>query len=113
MLSRAIGNLIDNAIKFSPDGGAIELDIAQTAEDVSVSIRDHGKGIDPSILPRLFTRFATDGNQKGRAKGTGLGLTFVDAVITRHNGRIAANNLASGGVRFIVNLPKAPDETAL
>jgi CHASE2 domain-containing sensor protein/signal transduction histidine kinase len=113
MLSRAIGNLIDNAIKFSPDGGTIEIDITRTADDVSVSILDHGKGIEPSILPRLFTRFATDGNQKGRAKGTGLGLTFVDAVIARHKGRIEATNVKGEGARFVVSLPKAPEETAL
>jgi CHASE2 domain-containing sensor protein/signal transduction histidine kinase len=110
-LSRAVCNLIDNAIKFSPDKGIIDIAISRDASSsqIAVTITDHGKGIAPDILPRLFARFVTDGEQKGRAKGTGLGLTFAQAVINRHGGSISARNNAEGGASFIFALPEAPD----
>jgi CHASE2 domain-containing sensor protein/signal transduction histidine kinase len=107
-LSRAFANLIDNAIKFSPDGGAINIVVERDAGDIlRTRITDHGKGIANDILPRLFTRFASGGEHKGRSKGTGLGLTFVLAVVERHKGRIAARNMDAGGACFIVDLPEA------
>ena len=66
-------------------------------------------GISTEILPRLSSRFATGGENQGRVQGTGLGLTFVQAVIARHKGRIVAENLAGGGARFTFELPEAPD----
>ena len=112
-LCRAIANLIDNAIKFSPDGSNIAVAIKRFdiggASWLSASISDQGTGISPDILPRLFSRFATGGDQQGRSKGTGLGLTFVQAVIVRHQGRIFAENIAGGGARFTFDLPEAPD----
>lgn len=108
-LSRAVGNLVDNAIKFSPDGGSIGIAIARESDEakITVTITDQGEGIAPDILPNLFTRFATGGAQLGRAKGTGLGLTFVQAVMERHGGSITARNPATGGASFIVALPQA------
>lgn len=110
-LSRAACNLIDNAIKFSPEKSIIDIAISRDASSsqIIVTITDHGKGIAPDILPQLFTRFATGGEQKGRAKGTGLGLTFAQAVINRHGGSISARNNAEGGSSFIFALPEAPE----
>lgn len=112
-LCRAIANLIDNAIKFSPEGSTIAVVIKQYhiggASWLSASITDQGTGISPEILPRLFSRFATGGDHQGRAQGTGLGLTFVQAVIARHKGHILAENLADGGARFTFHLPEAPE----
>jgi CHASE2 domain-containing sensor protein len=108
-LSRAVCNLIDNAIKFSPDNSVIDIAIARDASSqIIVTITDHGKGIAPEILPQLFGRFVTDGERKGRAKGTGLGLTFAKAVINRHGGSISARNNPEGGASFIFALPEAP-----
>ena len=106
-LSRAFANLIDNAIKFSPDGGVISATVARDGVNLTVTICDQGTGIDPEILPRLFSRFASGDNQKGRAKGTGLGLTFVLAVVERHRGSIAAKNNADGGCCIAIVLPEA------
>lgn len=112
-LCRAIANLIDNAIKFSPDGSNIAVLINRFENGseswLSASITDQGMGISTEILPRLFSRFATGGENQGRVQGTGLGLTFVQAVIARHKGRIVAENLAGGGARFTFELPEAPD----
>jgi CHASE2 domain-containing sensor protein/signal transduction histidine kinase len=109
-LSRAFANLIDNAIKFSPDNGIILVTVARLDATLTVAISDQGKGIDPEILPRLFTRFASSEDQKGRAKGTGLGLTFVMAVVERHRGRITAKNGADGGCCFEMTLPEAIED---
>lgn len=110
-LSRAISNILDNAIKFSPDNGLIAIIVDRVPDSATLSIcfRDQGDGISADILPRLFSRFATDGDQKGRAKGMGLGLTYVAAVIERHNGTIIASNHEEGGGCFTVTLPEAPD----
>ena len=106
-LSRAFANLIDNAIKFSPDDGMIGVKVVRTDLSLVTTICDQGKGIDADILPRLFTRFATGGEQKGRAQGTGLGLTFVMAVVERHRGTITAANGIEQGACFTLSLPEA------
>lgn len=110
-LQRAICNLIDNAIKFSPDNGVIHISLTHSdaKPTITVTISDQGNGIADHILPNLFTRFATGGEYQGRAKGTGLGLHFVQAVIERHNGSIDAENDPAGGACFRFELPVAPD----
>lgn len=108
-LFRAFCNLIDNAIKFSPDHGSIAVSIAQQSTDLVVTIADNGPGIAPEILPRLFTRFASGGEHKGRVSGAGLGLTFVQAVIERHRGSVEASNNPENGASFVVRLPEAPE----
>ena len=115
-LTRAFSNLVDNAIKFSSNGAGINVDLERQfkgiAPFISVKISDSGTGIAADILPRLFQRFATTAKQSGRAKGTGLGLTYVLAVIERHGGTITAVNLDEGGSRFTVLLPEAAEEQA-
>lgn len=108
-LTRAMSNLIDNAIKFSPDNARIGISVDRNGNDLQVAIRDHGSGIDPAILPRLFSRFATGGQQNARAKGTGLGLTYVSAVIERHGGRLWVANAPDGGAIFTFALPEAAE----
>jgi signal transduction histidine kinase len=108
-LFRAFGNLIDNAIKFSPDEGTVTIAIARQAPDIVVTITDSGPGIAPDILPKLFSRFATGGEHKGRVSGAGLGLTFVQAVVMRHGGTVTASNNADAGANFTVTLPEAPE----
>lgn len=112
-LSRAVANLIDNAIKFSPDHGHIKIDIDRIEGSgipwLSVSITDQGEGIGPDILPNLFGRFVTGGKQHGRIKGAGLGLTYVAAVIKRHGGSISGENGVDGGACFKLSLAEATE----
>jgi signal transduction histidine kinase len=115
-LYRAFCNVIDNAIKYSPDGGRISIDLRRTADDggdwLSIAIADSGNGIAPAILPRLFERFASSGDRGAAGvKGTGLGLNFVAAVVARHGGSIRADNAERGtGTCFTILLPLAPDD---
>jgi CHASE2 domain-containing sensor protein/two-component sensor histidine kinase len=104
-LSRAFANLIDNAIKFAASGTAIDLHLSVDDRHVQIIIRDHGPGIDPSILPHLFGRFVSGAEQYGRNRGIGLGLAFVEAVVRRHHGSIIGENHPDGGAQFIMRLP--------
>ncbi len=103
-LFRAIVNLIDNAVKYSPDSGTVTVQIERVSGQVRLSIRDQGKGINPAIMPHLFERFASE-NAGHAVKGIGLGLNYVAAVVQRHGGAIAAHNAADGGAAFELTLP--------
>tara|TARA_R110000772_G_scaffold100306_7_gene200540 strand:- start:441 stop:2717 length:2277 start_codon:yes stop_codon:yes gene_type:complete len=113
-LYRSFANLIDNAIKYSPDNSEITIFLRNISLDkepfVSVAITDQGNGIAEDMLDHLFDRFVShDGDSKGTVKGAGLGLSFVAAVIERHGGSIRAENVRDGGARLTILLPLAPD----
>ena len=111
-LARALTNLVDNAIKHSPDNGRIIIDVARVGDGLlKLSVEDQGAGIDADLLPQLFTRFASGREGTSRVKSLGLGLAFVRAVAERHNGSISAENNASGGARFTLILPESVEET--
>ena len=103
-LFRALVNLIDNAVKYSPDAGEVSVCIDRGGENVQIVVTDQGKGIDPEMLSRVFERFASDGGGQA-VKGIGLGLNYVAAVMERHGGSVAATNSAEGGAQFTVVLP--------
>lgn len=108
-LQRAFCNIIDNAIKFSPDGSSVDIAVTRENGRVIISIRDHGKGITPELLPQLFGRFVNSGEDSARVKSTGLGLSYVRAVMERHQGRAEAANAPDGGAVFTLSLPEAAD----
>jgi two-component system sensor histidine kinase MprB len=103
-IARAVGNLLDNALKWSPDGGSVEVLCA--AGDVSV--RDHGPGIATEDLPHIFDRF-----YRARAAralpGSGLGLAIVAQVAQEEGGSIGAFNAADGGAVVTLHLPVVPE----
>jgi two-component system, OmpR family, sensor histidine kinase MprB len=101
-LDRALGNLLDNAEKWSPPGAAIEVRVA----DGRVEVRDHGPGIDPGDLPRVFDRFYRAPAARGKP-GSGLGLAIVKQVVESHGGEVAAGNAPEGGALLRLSLPPA------
>ncbi|HEY5625868.1 MAG TPA: ATP-binding protein [Dehalococcoidia bacterium] len=105
-LERALVNLVDNAIKFTPKGGSVG--VSSRAEDGSVTIEvaDTGAGIDPADLPRVFERFfkADRARQRG---GTGLGLAIVKHTIEAHGGSIGVDSRLGAGSVFRLRLPLA------
>jgi signal transduction histidine kinase len=105
-LTQVISNLLSNAIKFTHEGTIVvttRKDNTNNSNLVIVSVKDTGKGIDPEILPRLFTKFATKSN---RGRGTGLGLYISKNIIEAHGGKIwAENNKDSKGATFSFSLP--------
>jgi signal transduction histidine kinase len=91
-LGQVLSNLMNNAIKFTKEGNIdISLEKMQNDKAVMLSVKDTGSGIDPDIMPRLFTKFATKSDI-----GTGLGLYISKNIIEAHGGRIWAENNADG-----------------
>ncbi|MGC2426475.1 MAG: HAMP domain-containing sensor histidine kinase, partial [Nitrososphaeraceae archaeon] len=103
-LTQVISNLLSNALKFTKEGTVsirTETEKKDSIQEVVVLIRDTGKGIDPEILPRLFTKFATKSD-----KGAGLGLFISKSIIQAHGGRIWVKTNAEGtGVTFAFSMP--------
>ncbi|HET7771926.1 MAG TPA: ATP-binding protein [Chloroflexota bacterium] len=109
-LEQVLINLLDNAVKYSPDGGAIEVEIA-TAEPkggrrvLELSVRDHGLGVPPEHLPHIFDRLYR-GHTMNYSPGMGLGLYVARQIVELHGGEIAVESPRGGGARFTVRLPR-------
>jgi two-component system sensor histidine kinase CreC len=97
LLRQALGNLLDNAIAFSPEGGTVELAVATTADRVSIAVSDQGPGAPDYALPRLFERFYSLPRPATGRKSTGLGLAFVREVARVHGGAVTFANRPEGG----------------
>ena len=97
-------NLMENAIKYGPQGGLISLKLVQRENTITFTIDDEGPGIPQEALPHIFGRFyQADSSRK--AEGHGLGLALVKKIVTLSGGTIRAENLPQGGARFTVQLP--------
>ncbi len=94
-LRSAVGNLLENAVKFTPEGGAIRLGLTRDGESWEVWVEDSGIGIPEEELPLLFRRFHRGRNVSGYA-GNGLGLAIVQAVAQAHGGDASVKRLAQG-----------------
>jgi two-component system, OmpR family, sensor histidine kinase MprB len=99
-LSRAVGNLLDNAVKWSPPGGEVEVEV----HDGSVTVRDHGPGIAEPDLPHVFDRFYRAPSARG-LPGSGLGLAIVRHVADAHGGTVSAERAPGGGTLVRLDLP--------
>ncbi|WP_428312528.1 sensor histidine kinase [Hydrocarboniphaga sp.] len=104
LVGRAIDNLLANAIKFSDDGGRVQVTLSRRASDVEIRVRDHGPGVPEEDLSRLFRPFFR-GTNAVRAEGHGLGLAIVQRVVTAHRGSVSAVNAPGGGLEVVLRLP--------
>lgn len=100
-MGEAVMNLIKNACEYTPLGGAIRVDIAQTEGLTICTVSDAGGGVPDSLLPKLFSRFS----RGSKSHGVGLGLAIVRAVTDKHHGTATAQN-ADGGLRITLTLPQ-------
>jgi two-component system, OmpR family, sensor histidine kinase VicK len=116
LLRRSLEEILDNAVKFSPQGGTIRLEVKGVAKGngqgksrgVSVSISDEGIGIEPENLKRIFSDFhQLDGSETRAYGGLGLGLAFVQRIIEAHDGQVDVDSRPEEGTRFTVTLPGA------
>ena len=105
----AIDNLVSNAIKYSPIGGAIDLLVGREGDSIVVQIKDRGAGLSPEDISRLFGRFQRlSAKPTGGESSTGLGLSIVKRIVDLHGGRITVESAGPGhGATFIVTLPVA------
>ena len=101
---KAFSNVIDNALKYSPDGSAIEIGASCVGSNVRVSICDYGYGIPKEDLGRIFNKFYRVGRAQN-VLGTGLGLSISKNIIEAHGGHISAESVLGNGATFIIKLP--------
>ncbi len=101
-LRRLIVNLLDNALKFTPAGGSIDVGLKSDANRAILRVADTGEGIHPAELPHIFDRFFRGAGSPG--EGSGLGLSLCREIARAHGGEIAAANLPSGGCAFVVTI---------
>ena len=101
-ISRVVRNLIDNAVRYSPEGGVVTVDVAAEADRAILRVIDEGPGFDPSVRESAFDRFVTA--DPSRAGGAGLGLAIAKGIVTAHGGGIAIEDGPGG--RVAVTLPK-------
>jgi two-component system phosphate regulon sensor histidine kinase PhoR len=108
LLEQAVVNLIDNAVKYSPSGGVVHLDAAQDDREISISVRDHGCGIPPEHLSRIFERFYVVDKARSRDMGgTGLGLAIAKHIAQAHRGAVTVESIVGEGACFTLHLPAA------
>ncbi len=109
LIQRTLVNLLDNAIKFTPPGGKIGLEVCSSSSDTLLfAVSDTGPGIPPEYQERIFDRFARMPGQQTR--GTGIGLTFCKLVVESHGGRIWVESQPGEGATFKFTLPLKPPE---
>lgn len=104
-LQRVMDNLVGNALKYSPEGGDIELELREERNQVVFSVRDPGIGIPPSEVEAVFERFRRGSNVAGRFSGTGIGLAGVRHIVEQHGGSIEVQSALGSGSTFTVRLP--------
>lgn len=108
LLARVVQNVLDNAVKFTPLGGRIELSARVDGEQAELSIKDSGAGIAPDELPLLFDRYhQARARRAGKIQGTGLGLTFCREALKHMGGSIGVGSTLGEGTEFVIRLPLA------
>jgi PAS domain S-box-containing protein len=112
-LDQVLQNLVQNAIKYSPAGGAVQVRVEAQATTVQVAVSDEGIGIPAAELPQLFGRFYRASNVDERQiSGLGVGLYIVNELVTLHGGTVEVVSEAGHGSTFIVTLPRLADQSA-
>jgi signal transduction histidine kinase len=106
-IEQVLTNLVDNAVKYSADKSAIEVSVVAQDDGVTVSVRDHGPGIAPEDLPRLFERYYRAGRGPGGRSGLGLGLFIAKGLVDAHGGRLWVESQMGEGSTFSLWLPRA------
>jgi len=108
-IKQVLRNLLNNAVKFSPYGGIIDVDIYRINNSVRISVRDQGPGIPPDELETVFDKFVQSSKTKTGAGGTGLGLAICREIVSGHEGRIWAENRPEGGAELSFEIPLSID----
>jgi two-component system OmpR family sensor kinase len=105
-LRQLVANLLDNAVRYTPPGGRVGVEVARDGAQACIAVEDTGVGIEPEHLPKIFDRFYRVDPARSRATGgTGLGLAIVKHVAETHGGHVRAESEPGRGTRFTVTLP--------
>ncbi len=107
LLEQAVVNLVDNAVKYSPVGSAVDVTLEERADEIVISVLDEGPGVSREHLPRLFERFYRVDKARSRdLGGTGLGLAIVKHIAQVHGGRVSVDSVVGRGSTFRIHLPR-------
>jgi signal transduction histidine kinase len=107
-IRQIIGNLLDNAIKYTPAGGTVELNAHTDGKDTVITVEDTGIGIPPQDLSRIWDRLFR-GDQSRSINGLGLGLSLVKAVVEAHGGKVEVTSDSMRGSVFTIHIPSCID----
>ncbi|GAB4455089.1 MAG: hypothetical protein Kow0031_36840 [Anaerolineae bacterium] len=105
LLTRAVSNLLDNAIKYTQTGGNVQIKVARNNGQALVSVIDNGPGIKPKDLPRVFEKFFRARSELDDVPGTGLGLAIVKTIAEQHHGQVWVESQPDSGSVFTLSLP--------
>jgi two-component system, OmpR family, sensor kinase len=107
-LRRALLNLVENGVKYTPSGGRVEISVAETGGNAVIAVEDTGPGIDPRDAARIFEAFVRLDTARDRESGgSGLGLAIARSIVVAHRGTLAVERTGPGGSRFTIRLPRA------
>ena len=106
-VERLVGNLLENAVKYTPSGGSVTVTLAREGDEARMDFADTGIGIAPDALPHVFDEFYRAGNAKQQSEGTGLGLTLVRRIVDLLHGTISVESTLAQGTTFTMRLPLA------
>ena len=112
LLRRALTNLVDNAIDFSPREGLVTLALQRRGRSVDITVQDHGPGVPEYAEGKVFEKFYSLARPNSNKKSTGLGLSFVKEIAELHHGRVSLKNAGGGGARALLSLPLDGDAVA-
>jgi len=108
-VGQVIANLVGNAIKFTPRGGRVAVEVGRTPDGARIEVTDTGVGIPAEELPRIFERFYRGARaSEARSSGSGLGLAIVRSIVEMHGGTITVESREGQGSTFTVSLPRSP-----
>jgi signal transduction histidine kinase len=105
-MRQAFANILDNALKYTPEGGNVRLSCAVESGRVTVRVRDSGMGIPTEEQPRIWERLYR-GDKSRSQRGLGLGLSLVKAIVEAHHGAVSVQSQPGEGSEFIVNIPQS------
>ena len=105
LMTQVVMNLLDNAVKYSPNGSTVQIEVQEHTDMFLISVEDNGPGIRDEEKSKIFEKFIRGSGDKG-AGGFGLGLSFVREVIEGHDGKIGVEDAEESGAVFIIQLPK-------
>jgi two-component system, OmpR family, heavy metal sensor histidine kinase CusS len=109
LFNRAVGNLVDNALRFTPAGGSIRISVGSTGHATEISVADSGSGIEPEHLPHVFDRFYRADSSRSSA-GTGLGLSLVKSIVDLHGGSARIRSEAGAGTTATLFFPNQAEK---
>jgi signal transduction histidine kinase len=104
-IRQALANVLDNAVKYTPPGGRVDVEVLKKQDEIVITVRDTGTGIPPEELPKVWDRLYR-GDKSRSERGLGLGLSLVKAIVEAHKGHVDVSSVPGGGSSFYVHLPE-------